>query len=267
MRDRWFHLEEHPEERGKPAEDEATRLTDEWMAHMEKLDGPEPRWKTRLPPVPRPKRTTPSHSQPPASQTGDVSQLPKRPHDSQQANHVLGQDAPNARPIVARDDEVVEGMDDIFSRPPAQPYTSVYGPPQSQPPPPQQQQQYHTSGMPQFTPAAPPQVPPPPPAKRPRLEGPPSPQLVRIEGGLTKEDWMEIVGAVKTQDPRLPALEQKIDSLIDTTKRTHQLLIQLLKNQATRGTRTGGQSGGLGGVNGGDIVGVNGDTGVGGVVE
>lgn len=60
------------------------------------------------------------------------------------------------------------------------------------------------------------------------------PQRVVVEGALTKEDWLEIAGHYSSSDPRVSQLEAKVDTLIETTKRTHQMLVQLLKNQAKR---------------------------------
>jgi hypothetical protein len=87
-----------------------------------------------------------------------------------------------------------------------------------------------------------------PTAKRPRHDARGAPQRVIVEGGMSKQDWMDVISQVAGQvvgnavgqasaaiDPRITALESKVDSLIETTKRTHQLLVQLLRNQAKRG--------------------------------
>lgn len=251
MRDRHFHLESHPEERGKPSEDEMSKLTDEWMKHMETIDGAEARWKIPARPVdrrkPSEKHGTPAQETPilPPGAQAPASRTNKRSRDQQQQQGTFllaTRDTPQTgnRPLAARPDDTLDQMDNVFQNQSsqAQLYSSVYGTaPQAGPPP--------SHGL--------------PPAKRARLgDDPDTPQRVVIEGGLSKEDWFEIVGNVKAHDPRIPALEAKIDTLIDTTRRTHQLLIQLLKNQARRP----GQGNTLG-VNGGDIanLGMNGDAG------
>ncbi|KAI9743825.1 MAG: hypothetical protein M1818_002559 [Claussenomyces sp. TS43310] len=63
---------------------------------------------------------------------------------------------------------------------------------------------------------------------------PEPPQRVIVEGALSKTDWLEIISHYAVTDPRIVALDAKVDNLVEMTKRTHQMLVQLLKNQARR---------------------------------
>jgi hypothetical protein len=67
-------------------------------------------------------------------------------------------------------------------------------------------------------------------------------QRVVVEGALSKQDWMDIMLQVRPSDTKINALEAKLDSLLETTKRTHQMLVQLLKNQARRPGSVGSEA-------------------------
>jgi hypothetical protein len=56
---------------------------------------------------------------------------------------------------------------------------------------------------------------------------PEPPRRVVVEGALTKEDWMEIMGS----DARLRALENKVDKIELICSQNNKLLLQLLQNQ------------------------------------
>lgn len=53
------------------------------------------------------------------------------------------------------------------------------------------------------------------------------PKRVVVEGALTKEDWMEIVGS----DARLRALESKVERIEVICSQNNKLLLQLVQNQ------------------------------------
>lgn len=242
MRDRHFHLEAHPEEKDKPVKDEMTKLTDQWIAHMESIDGADARWKIQPRPVDRRKpgekaNNTPRQETPILPPQVNQAQQSSNTRSNKRNRDASGQQrsfSTNTQPLSSLNRNI-ENTDALGQMSQQDQMDAVYGLPS--------QSGSYTSVYP-------------PASKRQKLgEKPDQPQRVVVEGGMTKEDWLEVVGQVKAHDPRIPAMEQKIDTLIDTTRRTHQLLIQLLKNQARRP----GQAGNLG-VNGAELnMNVNGE--------
>ena len=216
MRDRHFYLENHPEERGNPPKDEITKLTDEWIAHIESISGPESgeqRWK--LPPQQERRirhagmmaadKSTPGFETPippPTSNKRRRQASLNQPH--QDAMFSLPNPAQEGMQVNEDDDVMHAQIESIFDQLGSHSQQSLY---------------HHIAPVP----------------KRGRLgddTGPP--QRVVVEGGLTKQDWLEIVSAINAHDPRIPALETKIDNLVTMTSRTQQMLLQLLKNAKAR---------------------------------
>lgn len=78
-----------------------------------------------------------------------------------------------------------------------------------------------------------------PASKRSRQADQEVPQRVIVEGALSKQDWIEIMG----HNTRLNVLEEKVNTILETTKRTHQMLLQLVKNNQMK--KGGGAANGL----------------------